>query len=189
MFAVPPEGSCRRFCSVACRLALRRVLDREARYRQRRRRWRRQRLRARRGAAGHLVSMSLRFGNLVADSLKFPRPQTEEGAGGHERVSCPPFPFFERGSVEGTSHALGRRHGQAGVTGGVGPAVIAAIGWRIRRRRKRWPARFGVGVSCRRWWRAVRGRAVGTARWLQALGGGAAGGRADELERARAGSG
>ena len=51
VFAVPPEGSCRRFCSVACRRELRRVLDREARYRQRRRRWRRQRLHARRGAA------------------------------------------------------------------------------------------------------------------------------------------
>jgi hypothetical protein len=36
-----------RFCSALCRLALRRVLDREARYRQRRRRWRRQRLQAR----------------------------------------------------------------------------------------------------------------------------------------------
>lgn len=34
----------RRFCSLACRLALRRVLDREARYRQRRRRWRRERM-------------------------------------------------------------------------------------------------------------------------------------------------
>jgi hypothetical protein len=41
MFVVKHEHSCRRFCSVACRLALRRVLDREARYRQRRRRgWR-----------------------------------------------------------------------------------------------------------------------------------------------------
>ena len=37
-FAVPIAGSSRRFCSVACRLALRRVLDRESRYRQRRRR-------------------------------------------------------------------------------------------------------------------------------------------------------
>jgi hypothetical protein len=36
-FVVKHEASCRRFCSVACRLALRRVLDREARYRQRRR--------------------------------------------------------------------------------------------------------------------------------------------------------
>ena len=36
-FVVKHEYSCRRFCSVACRLALRRVLDREARYRQRRR--------------------------------------------------------------------------------------------------------------------------------------------------------
>jgi hypothetical protein len=43
-FVVRHTASCRRFCSVACRLALRRVLDREARYRQRRRRWRRQRL-------------------------------------------------------------------------------------------------------------------------------------------------
>ena len=44
VFAVLHEHACRRFCSVACRLALRRVLDREARYRQRRRRWRRERL-------------------------------------------------------------------------------------------------------------------------------------------------
>lgn len=41
------EAACRRFCSVACRLALRRVLDREWRYRQRRRRWRRERRRRR----------------------------------------------------------------------------------------------------------------------------------------------
>jgi len=44
VFHVQHEHSSQRFCSVACRLALRRVLDREARYRQRRRRWRRQRL-------------------------------------------------------------------------------------------------------------------------------------------------
>jgi hypothetical protein len=43
LFVVPHEYSCQRFCSVACRLALRRVLDREARYRARRRRWRRAR--------------------------------------------------------------------------------------------------------------------------------------------------
>lgn len=43
VFGVPHEHSPRRFCSVACCLALRRVLDREARYRRRRRRWRRQR--------------------------------------------------------------------------------------------------------------------------------------------------
>lgn len=42
-FWVQPERSCRCFCSLACRLALRRVLDREACYRQRRRRWRRER--------------------------------------------------------------------------------------------------------------------------------------------------
>ncbi len=41
-FWVNPLRSCRRFCSLVCRLALRRVLDREARYRQRRRRWRRE---------------------------------------------------------------------------------------------------------------------------------------------------
>jgi hypothetical protein len=39
-FWINPRQSNRRFCSLACRLALRRVLDREARYRQRRRRWR-----------------------------------------------------------------------------------------------------------------------------------------------------
>ena len=37
-FRLPHEHSCKRFCSVACRLALRRVLDREARYQARRRR-------------------------------------------------------------------------------------------------------------------------------------------------------
>ena len=46
-FVVAATLLCRRFCSVACRLALRRVLDREARYRQRRRRWRRERRRRR----------------------------------------------------------------------------------------------------------------------------------------------
>lgn len=46
-FVVRHARSCRRFCSVVCRLALRRVLDREERYRQRRRRWRRERLRRR----------------------------------------------------------------------------------------------------------------------------------------------
>jgi hypothetical protein len=40
LFTIPHEHSCKRFCSVACRLALRRVLDREARYRARRRRMR-----------------------------------------------------------------------------------------------------------------------------------------------------
>ena len=39
-FPVKHEHSSQRFCSVACRLALRRVLDREARYRARRRRLR-----------------------------------------------------------------------------------------------------------------------------------------------------
>ena len=39
-FSIKHEHSCKRFCSVACRLALRRVLDREARYRARHRRMR-----------------------------------------------------------------------------------------------------------------------------------------------------
>lgn len=47
VFHVRHDHSSHRFCSVACRLALRRVLDREARYRQRRRRWRRQHWRRR----------------------------------------------------------------------------------------------------------------------------------------------
>jgi hypothetical protein len=45
---VNPTRSRRRFCSLACCLALRRVLDREARYRRRRRRWRRERMTRRR---------------------------------------------------------------------------------------------------------------------------------------------
>jgi hypothetical protein len=48
LFPVMHEHCCRRFCSMACRLALRRVLDREARYRERRRRGRRQRAAQRR---------------------------------------------------------------------------------------------------------------------------------------------
>jgi len=48
VFWVPRAQACWRFCSPACRLALRRVLDREARYRHRRRRWRRERLTRRR---------------------------------------------------------------------------------------------------------------------------------------------
>jgi hypothetical protein len=39
-FWMNPTRSNQRFCSLACRLALRRVLDREARYRQRRQHWR-----------------------------------------------------------------------------------------------------------------------------------------------------
>jgi hypothetical protein len=44
LFQLPYERSCKRFCSVACRLALRRVLDRESRYQARRRRMRCQRV-------------------------------------------------------------------------------------------------------------------------------------------------
>ncbi len=44
LFTPSHEHSCKRFCSVVCRLALRRVLDREARYRARRRRLRRERV-------------------------------------------------------------------------------------------------------------------------------------------------
>jgi hypothetical protein len=40
LFTLSHEHSCQRFCSVACRLALRRVLDRDARYQARRRRMR-----------------------------------------------------------------------------------------------------------------------------------------------------
>ena len=40
LFTLPHEHSRKRFCSVACRLALRRVLDRETRYQSRRRRLR-----------------------------------------------------------------------------------------------------------------------------------------------------
>ena len=43
-FPVKHGPSCQRFCSVACRLALRRVLDREERYRERRRRGRKERV-------------------------------------------------------------------------------------------------------------------------------------------------
>jgi hypothetical protein len=44
LFRLAHEHVCKRFCSVACRLALRRVLDREARYHERRRRLRPKRL-------------------------------------------------------------------------------------------------------------------------------------------------
>jgi hypothetical protein len=48
-FPVKHDPSSKRFCSVACRLALRRVLDREARYLERRRHGRRERLTSRGG--------------------------------------------------------------------------------------------------------------------------------------------
>jgi hypothetical protein len=48
LFAVPHELSSKHFCSGACRLALRRVLDRETRYQARRRHQRRQRVPRRR---------------------------------------------------------------------------------------------------------------------------------------------
>jgi hypothetical protein len=38
VFVLAHEHSCKRFCSIACRLALRRVVDRETRYQARRRR-------------------------------------------------------------------------------------------------------------------------------------------------------
>jgi hypothetical protein len=44
LFTIPHAHSCQCFCSLACRLALRRVLDREARWRARRRRVRAERL-------------------------------------------------------------------------------------------------------------------------------------------------
>ena len=47
LVSLPHEQTCQRFCSLACRLALRRVLDREGRYRARRRRLRRERMRRR----------------------------------------------------------------------------------------------------------------------------------------------
>jgi hypothetical protein len=40
LFTLPHEHSCKRFCSIVCRLALRRVVDRETRYQARRRRMR-----------------------------------------------------------------------------------------------------------------------------------------------------
>jgi hypothetical protein len=48
LLTLPHEHSCQRFCSHACRLALRRVLDREARYQARRRHLRKERVRKRR---------------------------------------------------------------------------------------------------------------------------------------------
>jgi hypothetical protein len=44
LFPLPYAHACKRFCSLVCRLALRRVLDREARFRERRRQQRRRRL-------------------------------------------------------------------------------------------------------------------------------------------------
>lgn len=46
-FAIPHEHTRQRFCSIACRLALRRVLDREARYQARHRRPRCERVKQR----------------------------------------------------------------------------------------------------------------------------------------------
>ena len=51
-----------------------------------------------------------------------------------------------------------RRHHAAGGARRNWGSVIGVIAWPIRKRKKRWPDRCGVGASCRRWWRACGAR-------------------------------
>ena len=106
VFAVPPEGSCRRFCSASCRRELRRVLDREARYRQRRRRWRRQRLRL--GVALPTPPEACLSLWEAGDGLLrvLPTPKRRKEREGVTWCLRPPFPFFERGKRRGYVDAL-----------------------------------------------------------------------------------
>ena len=105
-------------------------------------------------AAGHVLSMSFGVGGQSNDRVKCPRPQTEEGAGGHEIDFVPPFPFFGMGGSPRVRHAVGMREWFSRWPWPRWGKAIAAIAWPTRRPRKRWPVRCGVGGSCRRWWRA-----------------------------------
>src|ERR1700685_187750 len=62
---------------------------------------------------------------LRTDRGKFPAPEAEEGAGGREAISRPPFPFFDRVIRRGCAHAVERRHHTSGGAGGLGRAVSA----------------------------------------------------------------
>ena len=90
-----------------------------------------------------------------------------------------PFPFFDGGAwrVRAWTGTMARAAGDARPIWG---SAIGVIAWPIRRRKKRWRVRCGVGASCRRWWLRARAR-VGVARRLQAsAAAGAAGGWLDE---------
>ena len=80
---------------------------------------------------------------LVIDSLKCPRPQTEEGAGGQELFPVPRFLSSEWGDEEGALMS------DEGV---VRPVALTALGQRYRRYRLADPpAEEAMAASLRRW--------------------------------------
>ena len=130
---------------MACRLALRRVLDREARYQARRRRMRRERADQARATAGHVVKHVFADFFLRPASVKFPDPEAEEGAGGRESDFASPVSLLRYlGSVEGTRMGWDEGDRAAGVARG--------LGQRYRRYRLADPeAEEAMAGSLRRW--------------------------------------
>src|SRR5581483_6619345 len=116
-------------------------------------------------------------------ALSCPRPQERRKERAGSVHPDPPFPFFgggRGGSVDG----LERGRGPAGTAGRVGPTVSPLSAGRPvgRGGDGRFAAALGTVVAAGG---VCPGATVGSAGRLQALDGGAAGGRADDVERAR----
>ena len=149
-FARSSRSPCQKFCSPSCRQALRRVIERERRWRQRARPLRRQR-------AGRPVPRALssltRYCPRPHHSLRFIRPQKEEGAGGSRSRSGPPASFLRfshPGDRAMNPYPVGQvcpvRAGRVGRS--VSPLSAASAPGRARR----WRSRCAAGASARRSW-------------------------------------
>ena len=101
----------------------------------------------------------------------------------------PPFPFFDIWERGGYAHAVGTKASCGRWRWRSWGSGIGVIAWPIRRRRKRWRDRCGVGGSCRRWWRACASEKLELLDGFKRLAAARQVARVDELERARAGSG
>ena len=155
MFVVRPHSAWRRFCCGLCRQALRRVLDREARYRRRRRAGDSAALAATATATGVLPRRRQSVATEIRGSVyvRFPPNRRRQRAGPVDR---PPVPSSDGWVMGGWRRArLGDRRGQTAAARRNWVSDIGVIGWPTRRPRKRWPvaARYGQlspVTACRR---------------------------------------
>ena len=188
VFIITASLAQRRFCSSLCRLALRRVLDREARYRH---------------GGGVGVGNNrpgagsgrtrpehvFRCGRPANDGVKCPRPQNGGRSGRARKRFRPPVSFLRNGGSRGGC-AMSWNEGV------VQPVALAALGQSYRRYRLADPpAEEAMAGSLRRWGQLApvvacrRGPQLelldGFKRWTAAR----AGGRVDDPERAGVGGG
>ena len=161
LFSLPHEHSRKRFCSLECRLALRRVLDRESRYRSARHRRMRCGSKRDEGNRGRRTRRDDVFAHffLRQARIKVPRPQCgERGAGGRESDFASPVSFLRYwGAWSGTRmdwnesltrpvtlSELGQRYRQYRLAdpdgGGSDGRIATALG----------PAFAGGGLRCAR---------------------------------------